>query len=273
MQLLSAHRLSSAVRLSEHHHDCHQLLYVVRGALDVTVEQEHYAMRDGSLLILSRFENHSIRVCDRDCERYTLSISPEPSSHSFVEQDALDSVLVNRSADFRHVIDLGRRAAHFETLLSMLTNEFRSRNPMREEMLALYLRQLLIELYRQAPHLLSEKESDSMMLVRRLQNRMESDYAEAFTLGELAAEMHVSPSHLSHLFKRVTGYAPMEYLSACRLAAAKRLLCTTVRSIREIVEACGFTDESNFCRTFRALTGLTPTEFRRVHSEDKENVG
>jgi AraC-like DNA-binding protein len=257
------------VLLSEHYHDCHQLIYVVRGELEVTVGHERYAVRDGSLLILSRFESHAIRVVSRDCERYALSVSPDAAPHGNTEQDALSSVLVNRSSAFRHVVDMGRRAAHFEALLQMLTAEFRSRSPMREEMLALYLQQILIELCRQVPQLLTEKESDSMVLVRRLQSRMESDYAESFTLADLAAEMHVSPSHLSHLFKRVTGYAPMEYLAACRLSVAKRLLCTTASPVREIVERCGFTDESNFCRTFRQLTGMTPTEFRRAHGEGR----
>ena len=267
MRLLSIHRLSSAVRLAEHHHDCHQLLYVVRGEIEVTVESNRYEMRDGSLLILSRFESHAIRVISRDCERYTLTVSPETSSFGTSEHDVLPTVLVNRSAQFCHVVELGRRAVMFEHLLSMLTDEFRSRSSMREEMLELYLRQLLIELYRHAPHLFAAEESDSMAMVRRLQNRLERDYVETFTLASLAAESHVSPSHLSHLFKRVTGYAPMEYLGACRMSAAKHLLCTTSRPVRDIVERCGFTDESNFCRTFRRLTGLTPTEFRRIHGE------
>ena len=138
MRLLSIHRLSSAVRLAEHHHDCHQLLYVVRGEIEVTVESNRYEMRDGSLLILSRFESHAIRVISRDCERYTLTVSPEPSSFGTSEHDVLPTVLVNRSAQFCHVVELGRRVVMFERLLSMLTDEFRSRSSMREEMLELY---------------------------------------------------------------------------------------------------------------------------------------
>lgn len=265
MRLLSAHRLSSTVQLPEHFHDCHQILYVVRGEIEVSVGRERYDMRGGSLLILSRFESHAIRAMSRDCERYTLTISPEPSPHGGGEHDVLPSVLVNRSAHFRHVVETGAHAPDFERFLAMMTHEFRSRSPMREEMLELYLRQFLILLYRHAPDLFSADEGENMSMIRRLQSRLERDFAEPVTLASLAADAHISPSHLSHLFKRVTGYAPIEYLAACRLSAAKNLLCTTVRPIRDIVELCGFTDESNFCRTFRRLTGMTPTEFRRVN--------
>lgn len=263
MYLLSVHRLSSHVRLAEHVHDCHQLLYVVRGEIEVTVNHVCYPMRAGSLLILSRFETHAIRVLSREYERYTLTVSPDPSPHGGAEQDMLFSVLVNRSSGFHHVVDTGRRAPVFERVLDMMTEEYRSRSPMRDDMLALYLHQFLVTLYRHAPELFPTDEKDSTAMIRRLQMRMERDYAEPMTLADLAADGHVSPSHLSHLFKRVTGYAPIEYLTACRLSAAKNLLCTTARPVRDIVELCGFTDESNFCRTFRQLTGMTPTEFRR----------
>lgn len=264
MRLLSVHRLSSAVQLSEHYHDCHQMLYVVRGEIEVSVGEDHYRMQDGSLLIISRFESHAIRVLSRDYERYTLSISPEPSAYGNGDHDVLPSVLVNRSTHFRHVVDTGRRAPAFERLLSMMVDEYRTRAAMRDEMLELYLRHFLTEVYRLTPDLFSADESDSTVMVRTLQARLERDYAEPLTLTALAADCHVSPSHLSHLFKQITGYAPIEYLVACRLSAAKNLLCTTDRPIREIVERCGFTDESNFCRTFRQTTAMTPTEFRRA---------
>ena len=269
MYLLSIHRMSSPLAPTEHFHDCHQLLYVVRGEVEVTVNGRTDRMQAGSLLILSRFETHALRVLSRDYERYTLTVSPDPSPHA-AEQDVLASVLVNRSERFRHVVEMGKSAPAFERVLAALADEYRSRAPLRDEMLSLYLRQLLTVLYRHAPDLFSSDEGDGTAMVRRLQLRLERDYAEPITLSDLAADAHISPSHLSHLFKRVMGYAPIEYLAACRMSAAKRLLCTTSRPIRDIVELCGFTDESNFCRTFRRLTGVTPTDFRRIHRQSEQ---
>ena len=59
----------------------------------------------------------------------------------------------------------------------------------------------------------------------------------------------------------------MEYLQACRLSEAKRELAQGNRSIREIVDLCGFGDESNFSRTFRQRVGVTPTQFRKRYQK------
>ena len=83
-------------------------------------------------------------------------------------------------------------------------------------------------------------------------------------LSELALGYHISESHLSHIFKSVTGYAPIEYLMSCRLSAAKNLLSSSDKSIKEIIDLCGFSDESNFSRTFKKKVGMTPTEFRKI---------
>ena len=265
MRILSVRHSSKPVHLTDHYHDGHQLLYVVRGEAEVTVGEHCYQMCAGSLLILSRFESHAVSVLSAPYERYTVRISPEPTSGTTEVGDLLGSVLVNRTAQFRHVVEMAEQADVIERLLAEMDQEYHADCPMRDEVMALALRRLLIVLYRRAPQMFTSEEGDSTVMIRRLQNRLEIHYGEQTTLSELAAECHVSPSYLSHLFKRVTGYAPMAYLMACRLSAAKSELCHSRRSIREIAVCCGFADESNFCRTFRASTGMTPSEFRRAN--------
>ena len=265
MRVLSVRRSSGAVHLTDHFHDAHQLLYVARGEAEVNVGDRCYCMSAGSLLILSRCESHSVRVLVEPYERYTVRISPEPTWGTSARDDLLASVLVNRTAHFRHVVEMGEQSAMIERLLEDMADEYRNEKTMREEVLSLMLRRLLIGLYRQEPQMFADEEDDSTEMIRRLQRRMETTYGEPTALADLAADCHVSPSHLSHLFKRVTGYAPMAYLKACRLSAAKSELCHSRRSIRDIAAYCGFTDESNFCRTFRQSTGMTPAEFRRAN--------
>lgn len=265
MRILSVRHSSGPVHLTDHYHDGHQLLYVVKGEAEVHVGEHTYRMRAGSLLILSRFESHAVGVLSTPYERYTVRVSPEPTRDTTEGDDLLGSVLVNRTAQFRHVVELGEQRAALEHLLAEMDEEYHGEQPMREEVLSLMLRRLLILLYRHVPQMFAAEEGDSTAMIHRLQRRMETHYDEPTTLSELAADCHISSSHLSHLFKRVTGYAPMVYLMACRLSAAKSELCHSRRSIRDIAARCGFTDESNFCRTFRQSTGMTPTEFRRAN--------
>ena len=130
-------------------------------------------------------------------------------------------------------------------------------------MLNLLTQQLLIFIYRQLPEVFAVFDENSFDTVQQIQRRMEMDFHERFSLAALSEEYGLSVSYLSHLFKRITGSSVMGYLQSCRIAAAKRYLAETSAEIGTIVEKCGFTDASNFSRTFRQLTGFTPSGFRR----------
>ena len=54
----------------------------------------------------------------------------------------------------------------------------------------------------------------------------------------------------------------VQYIGWLRIASASRLLRETDQSVARIALACGFYDQSAFTRTFRAVTGVTLTQFR-----------
>ena len=62
--------------------------------------------------------------------------------------------------------------------------------------------------------------------------------------------------------KRYFGLTPRQFIAKTRIAAASRLLREGRQSIAEVALACGFYDHSAFTRAFRAVTGVTPRQFR-----------
>ena len=179
------------------------------------------------------------------------------------EDELLFSVLVNRTPGFCHIVRMGEYAPQMKGMMRRLVREFRSESLFREEMMDAILRGLLITVCRLMPSLSLPTQSEQSRFIYRIQKRFENEYGEHFTVGSLAEEYHMSASYLSHLFKDVTGSSVMEYLTACRMQAAKNYLVTTDLSVGEIVSACGFTDDSNFGRSFRRRTGMTASEFRK----------
>ena len=65
---------------------------------------------------------------------------------------------------------------------------------------------------------------------------------QELSLATLAAVGEMSLAHFSRLFKHATGLAPHQYVIACRMEQAKRLLAETDVSLSEIALQVGCTD-------------------------------
>jgi transcriptional regulator GlxA family with amidase domain len=86
--------------------------------------------------------------------------------------------------------------------------------------------------------------------------------APAIRINEIAARLHISSSHLRHIFKKEVGVAPAHYVRALRLRHARDLLETTFLSVKEIMAAVGFSDVSHFVRAYKSQFGETPSQTR-----------
>ena len=258
--VLSAEYAEGISHKASHFHDCHQLIYMTQGQIRITVSGKEYLATPGMMILISRFEQHSIQVESTQYCRYTLRISPNLSDWSTLPSDPLLSLLVNRPESFQHAVNLCN-LPNVEPIIQQIVTEAKKQDSFHEKMLEMLLLQLLILVYRSHPKMLPDEESN-LCLIRQIQQQFESHYAEDYTLHSLSLQYHVSASHLSHLFKQVTGTSVMGYLISCRFAAAKRYLAETNLEISKIVELCGFSDTSNFSRSFKGTTGLTPTDFR-----------
>ena len=92
--------------------------------------------------------------------------------------------------------------------------------------------------------------------------RLETGYAEPLTPAILAAIASLPAARFARIIKRIFGITPIQLIAKTRIAAASRLLRETDRSVAEIAHECGFYDHSAFTRAFRAVTSVTPTQFR-----------
>lgn len=103
------------------------------------------------------------------------------------------------------------------------------------------------------------------MVDRRLRRAIEyiyNNYAKDLSLSEIAEAAFLSEYHFAHLFKKLTGITPNNYLAIVRIEQAKKLLANTDQSIVTISLAVGYSSQSHFTKVFRAFTGLTPAKYR-----------
>ncbi|MFJ4345718.1 helix-turn-helix domain-containing protein [Pseudomonas sp. NPDC089401] len=80
---------------------------------------------------------------------------------------------------------------------------------------------------------------------------------------ELAEACALSRSHFTRMFKVSTRVSPQQWLRQQRLSKSKELLQASTMMLAEIALACGFYDQSHFCRAFMRSQGMTPQAWRQ----------
>src|SRR2546421_250222 len=101
---------------------------------------------------------------------------------------------------------------------------------------------------------------------------MTEHLTERMLVSRLAALINISPSYYFALFKRQTGYAPIDFLIHLRMRRACSLLGNTALSVKEIADVLGYDDAFYFSRLFKSVTSLAPTEFRLLPNDAKEVI-
>jgi len=92
---------------------------------------------------------------------------------------------------------------------------------------------------------------------------VEKHYSTRFTISELAKQLYVSPSTVSHLFKQKMGVSLYRYVTQRRLIAAKPLI-ERGTPLESVCLQVGFADYSGFYRAFRQEYGISPRQYRKV---------
>lgn len=100
--------------------------------------------------------------------------------------------------------------------------------------------------------------------IRRLLTFIHENYASSLTLQEIAASANISVRTATRSFRNHLNCSITTYLQAYRIRKAAEALFATDDSITQIGYSAGFSDSGYFARKFRAITGMTPRQYRRA---------
>ncbi|GAA4936298.1 helix-turn-helix transcriptional regulator [Actinoplanes utahensis] len=102
-----------------------------------------------------------------------------------------------------------------------------------------------------------------LVLMRRVRDRIDRDYAQPLDVEALARHVHLSAGHLSRQFKAAFGESPYSYLMTRRIERAMTLLRRGDLSVTEVCFAVGCSSLGTFTTRFTELVGIPPGEYRR----------
>ena len=114
--------------------------------------------------------------------------------------------------------------------------------------------------------LTESRENEESRPIRQAKEYILTHYMYPLTLEEVSCVAGFNPSYFSTFFKKKCGSGFLEYLSEVRVNKAKELLRTTDLGVAEISEKVGYADARHFTSIFKKLTGIKPTEFRKLYT-------
>jgi AraC-like DNA-binding protein len=92
---------------------------------------------------------------------------------------------------------------------------------------------------------------------------VEKDFRAGRTVAEFAAELGVTPTHLTRSCNAACGRSAHDILADRIFFEARRLLRDTQTPVKDIAEGLGFHSPAYFTRAFQKVAGATPTAFRK----------
>jgi YesN/AraC family two-component response regulator len=245
-----------------HLHSRYEIYFFIQGNVNYFVEQSCYKLHKGNLLIFNSQEIHrAVNLTDTPYERITIHFEPQLIRQFCTDQTNLLSCFENRKAGANNITLLDVSKLNYFMSTAMQLIHYMDRNTFGSDLLPLtYLIQLLV--------MVNESFSDkkqtmtsiiSSKIIPILQY-IDSHVTEGLSLDYLSKVLSIDKYYLSHLFKQNTGITIYQYILMKRIVLAKQLLLEGV-SVTETCQLAGFNDYSNFIRTFKKATGISPGNF------------
>lgn len=103
----------------------------------------------------------------------------------------------------------------------------------------------------------------------RIVRYIDEHFCEPIAPRDVAAAMHYSLCHLTHVAHKTLGASVSDLILQRRIAAAQRLLVESALPVCAVARKVGFTDSAYFSRRFSRATGASPSRWRKLERQPR----
>lgn len=249
-----------------HFHDHYEIYYLLRGERNYFIKDTTYRIAAGDIVFIGKYELHKTSDAGSpEHERILINFDDR-----FLRQ--LDQpVLFEPFRGNVPYASLDREERErTERLLFDMLAEAQSDMPGAATMLQAQLASLLIRCARLSMREARPAREQASPLHRKMTEIVEyvnAHYRTPLSLETVARTHYISPYHLSRTFKKITGFAFVEYVNSVRIKSAQAMLRDTNWKVTRIAEEAGFDNISHFGRVFKQIAHCSPLEYRRNYSK------
>lgn len=252
-------------------HDFWEFVCVDKGVIDVMAGEKRIPLKRGNIIFHQPGEFHNI-ITNGEVAPNLVVIGFEchsPCMKAF-EGKILTVSETERELLARIIIE-ARNA--FSGRMDDPYQEELVRNPSplafgAEQMIANYLEELIIHLYRryfENPGQFKTRRQPEVHIKSDAYNRiiryMEEHIGERLSLDTICRDTLTGRSQLQKIFREAHGCGVIDYFSSMKIDTAKQLIRDNHLNFTEISDRLGYTSVHYFSRQFKKLTGMTPSEY------------
>lgn len=254
-------------------HDFWEFLCVDKGEVNVVAGEKFHSLKKGDIIFHKPNEFHDVNSNGLIAPNLVvMSFACDSPVMSFFEEKVLQIseperlLLAQIIQEAKHVFEGRMDDPYQEELIPSESPRFAG-----EQLIRLYLEQLLIQLIRRYmarpdqpinPTIVkSIKQKADGELFAQVQEYMEAHICETLTIEQLCRSNSVGRSQLQKLFRTRSGYGAIEYFSRMKVDLAKQMIRENHYNFTQIADALGFSSIHYFSRQFKRITGMTPSEY------------
>lgn len=247
--------------MAEHIQQCDEVVYAVSGSASVCINQEKFQFNRGEVLYIKNGCTHSFKASDTKNFRYIcIGITPQrnypPIEHFINATDNIPNYYVTQ--------DNGTIGILSEQMMT----ELQMNDEQSEQMLNLYITQILITLSRYYQHLDCKNQNKNFIkasshyAIYHILHYIDREYLNIYTIDDIVKNTSYSKSYIAHLFKKKLDITVKKYIMNKKMDKAQELLINSTLTVKEIAEYLNFTTSDTFSRAFKQYCGISPLCFR-----------
>jgi len=242
-----------------HRVDFYVLLWVGKDWVSHTLDFREYTVGGGETLLITKGQVHAFDATSK-YQGYVVLFTEE-----FLIQHVPPSTrqLVRELANYHLSRPQVPTPLSFSQHLEPLLEEVAHPNHGQAQMVGAWLSMLLITMKRAQPKQRLALTADvHYSLFEQFRQQVENQYSHTRDAKAYAETIGISYKHLNEVSKKFTGKTAKAFIDQYVVLESKRLLTSTLQSVKEIAYQCGFDEPTNFLKYFKNLTGMTPHQFR-----------
>lgn len=248
-------------KVSLHSHDFYELYYFINGNISYIIENAHYTLLSGDILLISPRDLHQLDIKDTktEYERVVLWINPKYIKKLSTENTDLAECfeLCNRRKDY--LVQDKLFSESIKTGLKALYTCSKSDEYGADIDAEIIIKKMLLSLNKYVRNIKEEIASNESIITKTI-NYICENINGNLSLDNISEKMFLSKYYLARLFKEKTNTTIHQYIIKKRLILSKQFLETNL-PISEVCIQCGFADYTHFFRAFKHEFGITPKQY------------